>query len=101
MITTLGGNNDLIFVPHLLPVARGILATITVPLREWIDNPLELWNEEYAGEPFVEVTNEQPALRDVGRGPRRALLRAVTPLDNGHAAAELARRRRRAGRRSR
>lgn len=65
--TALGGDNDLLFVPHLLPVARGILATITVPLREQIDNPLEIWQDAYAGEPFVEVTKEAPSLRDVVR----------------------------------
>ena len=27
-----GKNNDILFTPHLLPVARGILATITVPV---------------------------------------------------------------------
>ena len=65
--TDLGGDNDLLFVPHLLPVARGILAMITVPLREQISNPLEIWQEAYAGEPFVEVTAEAPSLRDVVR----------------------------------
>jgi len=65
--TALGGDNDLLFVPHLLPVARGILATITVPLREGIANPLEIWQEAYAGEPFVEVTKEPPSLKDVVR----------------------------------
>jgi len=64
---TLGGDNDLLFIPHLLPVARGILATITVPLRERINNPLEIWQEAYAGEPFVEVTSEAPSLREVVR----------------------------------
>ena len=28
---------DLVFTPHLLPVARGILSTITVPLRAALD----------------------------------------------------------------
>lgn len=67
IIKTLGGDNDLVFVPHLLPVARGILATITVPVRETISNPLEIWEQEYAGEPFVEVTSAAPSLRDVVR----------------------------------
>jgi len=64
---SLGADNDLLFIPHLLPVARGILATITVPLQERLPNPLELWQEEYAEEPFVEVTSEPPSLRDVVR----------------------------------
>jgi N-acetyl-gamma-glutamyl-phosphate reductase len=67
MVGALGGDNDLLFVPHLLPVARGILATITVPVREIISNPLEIWEQEYAGEPFVEVTSTAPSLRDVVR----------------------------------
>lgn len=56
---------DLVFTPHLLPVARGILATITVPLAEPVAEPLALWRAHYAAEPFVEITAEVPALRDV------------------------------------
>ena len=62
-----GADADLIFTPHLLPVARGILATITVPVTETIPDPLSPWRDEFAGEPFVEVTAEPPALRDVVR----------------------------------
>lgn len=61
---------DLIFTPHLLPVARGILATITVPLAQPLpdgQDPAALWREFYAGEPFVEVTDGLPELRDVVR----------------------------------
>lgn len=80
MTTDLGGDNDLLFVPHLLPVARGILATITVPLRDQIDNPLEIWQDAYAGEPFVEVTKEAPSLRDVVR--RNVVRLSVTNASN-------------------
>ena len=62
-----GADADLIFTPHLLPVARGILATITVPVTETIPDPLSPWRDEFAGEPFVEVTAEPPSLRDVVR----------------------------------
>jgi N-acetyl-gamma-glutamyl-phosphate reductase len=62
-----GADADLIFTPHLLPVARGILATITVPLVTPLAAPLSLWREEFAGEPFVEVDEELPTLRDVVR----------------------------------
>ncbi len=61
---------DLIFTPHLLPVARGILATITVPLAQPLDegvDPAGMWREFYAGEPFVEITDALPELRDVVR----------------------------------
>lgn len=64
-IKNLGGDNDIIFTPHLLPVARGILASITVPLTEKVDAPLSLWKELYKDEPFVEVCDSPPSLRDV------------------------------------
>jgi N-acetyl-gamma-glutamyl-phosphate reductase len=58
---------DLLFTPHLLPVARGILATISVPVRELPDDVLGVWKRHYAGEPCIEVTDEPPQLRDVVR----------------------------------
>jgi N-acetyl-gamma-glutamyl-phosphate reductase, common form len=62
-----GACNDLVFTPHLLPVARGILATIVVRLSETPDEPLSFWNTAYKGEPFIELSKETPSLRDVVR----------------------------------
>ncbi len=62
-----GAPNDLVFTPHLLPVARGILATIVVRLKEPLENPLSLWEDAYAGEPFIEISETTPALREVVR----------------------------------
>jgi N-acetyl-gamma-glutamyl-phosphate reductase len=47
----------LIFSPHLLPVSRGILATIYAPLAGgWSEANLRaLYSERYAGEPFVRL----------------------------------------------
>jgi N-acetyl-gamma-glutamyl-phosphate reductase, common form len=56
---------DLVFTPHLLPVARGILSTITVPLSRPLGDVLSPWRDAYANEPFVEVSSETPALKDV------------------------------------
>jgi N-acetyl-gamma-glutamyl-phosphate reductase len=56
---------DLVFTPHLLPVARGILSTITVPLAAPLADPLAPWKEDYAGEPCIEIAAETPSLRDV------------------------------------
>ncbi len=59
---------DLVFTPHLLPVARGILATITVPLADQASNDgdaMQPWREAYGGEPFVELAAEAPSIRDV------------------------------------
>jgi N-acetyl-gamma-glutamyl-phosphate reductase len=62
-----GRDNDILFTPHLLPVARGILATITVPVKEYDDDASLLWREFYRGEPFIEIADQPPSLRDVVR----------------------------------
>ncbi len=71
-LAALGGDVDLVFTPHLLPAARGILATITVPVADLpgdlARDPAALWRDAYAGEPFVEVAapgEPMPTLRDV------------------------------------
>lgn len=56
---------DLLFTPHLLPVSRGILATITVQLTYELDEPLRVWDQHFAGEAFVEISSQLPQLRDV------------------------------------
>ena len=48
-----GADADLIFTPHLLPVARGILATITVPVTETLADPLSPWRQEFNPELFI------------------------------------------------
>jgi N-acetyl-gamma-glutamyl-phosphate reductase len=60
-----GADLDLLFTPHLLPVARGILASITVTLREPLSDPLSIFRTHYAVEPFVEIATAPPRLRDV------------------------------------
>ena len=60
-------DNDILFTPHLLPVARGILATIMVPVKERIDDPSALWRDCYGEEAFVEIADQPPSLRDVVR----------------------------------
>jgi len=60
-----GADLDLVFTPHLLPVARGILSTITVELKAPLADATSVWREAFADEPFLEVSQEPPALRDV------------------------------------
>ena len=62
-----GRDNDILFTPHLLPVARGILATITVPVKEYTGDPSAIWHESYRGEPFIEIAHQPPSLKDVVR----------------------------------
>ena len=79
--TELGAkDNDILFTPHLLPVARGILATITVPVNEFTDDPSALWREFYRGEPFIEIVDQPPSLRDVVR--RNVVRLSVTKAAN-------------------
>src|SRR5690606_17790158 len=64
-IRATGADVDLLFTPHLLPVARGILATITVPLESEIGDPLSIWRDAYEGEHFIEVSETPPTIREV------------------------------------
>lgn len=74
----LGVDADLLFTPHLLPAARGILTSITVPLAKQFEHPITLWQQRYSGERFIEVVEELPELRDVQhRNVARIAVRAV------------------------
>jgi len=85
---------DLVFTPHLLPVARGILSTITVPLAAPLADPVGFYRDAYRGERFVEVDAAQPTLHDVVRrnavrltatmlaGTRAPMLLVTAAIDN-------------------
>ena len=64
-MSTLGSDAELVFTPHLLPVVRGILATITIPLVRPLPDALAPFLSAYADEPFIELVSCQPTLRDV------------------------------------
>ncbi|KAB8144028.1 N-acetyl-gamma-glutamyl-phosphate reductase [Chloroflexia bacterium SDU3-3] len=48
---------EIIFTPHLLPISRGILSSIYVPVPADLgeDEIRALYEQQYAGEPFVRV----------------------------------------------
>lgn len=54
-----------LFTPHLVPMARGILATCyaTAARPMSANDPLEVLQAAYADEPFVHVTAEPPATK--------------------------------------
>src|SRR5437762_12624946 len=63
-----GFTGDLVFTPHLLPVKRGILGTIHVPLTRAIDRTTAegIYDTVYADEPCVAVLHGAlPSLKDV------------------------------------
>jgi N-acetyl-gamma-glutamyl-phosphate reductase len=57
---------EIVFTPHLIPMDRGILATIyTVPRRPFSEEQLlDLYRAYYAGAPFVRVVKHLPATKD-------------------------------------
>ena len=63
----LNADVDLLFTPHLLPAARGILSTITVALRAPLADPTGVYRARFANEPFIEITDALPELRQVQR----------------------------------
>lgn len=71
-----GFTGDLVFTPHLLPVRRGILETIHVPLTQALDQSAAeaIYDAAYAGEPCVAVMHDTlPALSDVVHRNRVAI----------------------------
>jgi N-acetyl-gamma-glutamyl-phosphate reductase len=58
---------QLLFVPHLLPVARGILETIALPVKAGVTAARikEIWRKTYGECGAVRVTDEAPALAHV------------------------------------
>ncbi|MDE3052242.1 MAG: N-acetyl-gamma-glutamyl-phosphate reductase [Gemmatimonadota bacterium] len=90
----LGSTADLVFTPHLLPVTRGILSSITVELKAPLGDAMEPWRQRFAGEPFIEVVGAPPRLRDVAyrnavqlhalplTGTARPMLLVFSAIDN-------------------
>jgi N-acetyl-gamma-glutamyl-phosphate reductase len=68
---TLGLGSTITFVPHLLPVNRGILVTAYADLKKKISTAelLKAYSDFYEGEPFVHVLPEGqfPELQSVQR----------------------------------
>jgi len=50
-----GGGVKVLFTPHLVPMIRGILATLYAPLLRTDVDLQALYEKRYAGEPFVDV----------------------------------------------
>lgn len=66
-LAALGSPAPVVFVPHLLPLDQGELATCFAQTSEPIskEDVQALYRERYAGEPFVRVVDGPPGLRDV------------------------------------
>ena len=69
-----GSRAPCLFVPHLLPVSRGLLSTMYVALPGDGDGLGDLYQRTYAGEPFIVLRGATPPeLREV-RGTNRCAI---------------------------
>jgi N-acetyl-gamma-glutamyl-phosphate reductase len=68
------------FVPHLLPMIRGIHATLYATLTDPVDDLQDLFERRYADEPFVDVLprGQYPQTRTV-RGSNRCQISVEQP----------------------
>ncbi len=70
MLSDVGKNQgepvEVIFTPHLVPMDRGILATIYAePKGKAVEHDLfEMYHSFYKGSPFVRVVKHLPATKD-------------------------------------
>lgn len=62
-----GKSTQIVFTPHLIPMDRGILSTIYVAAKPGVDDAqlLGALEDFYRDEPFVRITADQPATKDV------------------------------------
>lgn len=99
-LNTAGGEDiKLSFTPVLVPMSRGILATITAPLSDAAkaltqDEIVTIWRETYANEPFVQMlpdgqwptsgmtTGANTALIQVTVDERAGTLVVISAIDN-------------------
>ena len=66
-LRAMGATGALTFVPHLLPLDQGLLASCYVELSRPLDAEelRGLFDDLYADEPFVEIVGEPPGVADV------------------------------------
>jgi N-acetyl-gamma-glutamyl-phosphate reductase len=77
-----GGSVDLVFVPHLTPMIRGIHATLYATLTDPTTDLQAVFERRYAAEPFVDVLppKSHPETRGV-RGANQCRLAVHRPRD--------------------
>ncbi len=63
ILQELGGTAHVTFVPHLVPMTRGILATCYLDLKGSVAELEEAYREFYAGQPFTRVVARTPATK--------------------------------------
>lgn len=76
-------NVRLIFSPHLVPIPRGLLSTLYIPMHSgWVESQIhDLYLETYANEPFITIlpAGEVASMRQVNHSNRCAI--GITQVD--------------------
>ncbi|MGA7271399.1 MAG: N-acetyl-gamma-glutamyl-phosphate reductase [Acidimicrobiia bacterium] len=85
----MGGEHRVVFTPHLVPMQRGILATVTCRGRAPEQDCREALGEAYAPSPFVDVIDRPPQTRWVV-GSNRALVTVFADAPTGSIIAQCA-----------
>ena len=83
-----GTETRVTFTPHLVPMQRGLLATVTAPLRSESD-PVQILADAYERSMFVEVIDRPPQTRWTV-GSNRALVAAFVDERQGVVVAQCA-----------
>ena len=93
-LAALGSDVQITFTPHLIPLDQGELVSCYATLcdEEGLDDARALYQDAYSNEPFVELTDSLPGVRDVRetnicrvsvhRDPRTGRVIAFGALDN-------------------
>lgn len=60
-VEAFGGSQKLVFTPHLMPLTRGMLSTIYVPLSQHVskDELFDVLDAVYKNEPFVHILRDK------------------------------------------
>ena len=71
-----------LFLPHLIPMERGILSTISAELVSEINDHelLDLYRKEFEGQPFVRICHSPPSTSQT----RHTNFLDIHPLRIGH-----------------
>lgn len=85
VLQSLNPDTSVIFVPHLVPMARGLLVTAYAPLqsRKSSEFLLELYSSFYERAPFVTVSKEPPHTKAV-RGSNYAVVSTAIQSGGGN-----------------
>jgi N-acetyl-gamma-glutamyl-phosphate reductase len=80
-LRALGCSEPVVFTPHLLPLDQGLLTSCYVTLTRSLDSEelRALYREAYEDEPFIDIAETPPGVRDVRDTNRCRIHSAIDP----------------------